>query len=117
MHELALAENMLDIAKDELARHGCSRLKLLRVEVGAISGVVTDSLLFGFEALTRGSVHEGAVLDIVRVPLRLACGVCGTEFEGESLARELSPCPGCGEVFGHRVLSGRELQVTWIEGE
>lgn len=117
MHELALAEGMLDIARDELARHGCSRLKLLRVEVGAISGVVVDSLVFGFESLIRGTAHEGAVLDIIRVPLRLRCGMCGEQFEGETFAGEITPCPKCGEVFGHAVLTGKELRVVWLEGD
>ena len=49
MHELAIAENMLKIAEEELARHGCTKLTLLRVEVGALSGVVCESLAFGFE--------------------------------------------------------------------
>ncbi len=116
MHELSLAEGMLDIARDELARHGCRRLRRLRVEVGAISGVVVDSLVFGFETLVAGTEHEGARLDVVRVPLRLRCGICGTEFDGEDVAGSLTPCPSCGEVFGHGVLAGKELRVTWIEG-
>ncbi len=117
MHELSLAEGMLDIARDELARHGCHRLKRLRVEVGVISGVVIDSLVFGFDSLVAGTEHEGAALDVVRVPLKLRCGFCGAEFEGEGIAASLTPCPSCGEVFGHSVLTGRELRVTWIEGE
>lgn len=117
MHELALASGMLDIAKDELAKHNCTRLKMLRVQVGAISGVVSDALSFGFESLVAGTEHEGAKLEIVPVPLKLCCGSCGKEFDGASIANELTPCPECGEVFGHKVLQGKELQVVWIEGE
>ncbi len=117
MHELALAQGMLDIASEELGRHGCTRLTLLRVRVGAISGVVCESLSFAFQALLAGTPSEGAVLDIVRIPLRLRCGTCGTEFAGESCAGELSPCPGCGEMLGHSVLQGKEMQVVWVEGE
>ena len=117
MHELALAQGMLDIALEELARHNCTRLKLLRVEVGALSGVVCESLSFAFESLVKGTVHEKAVLDIVRIPLKLRCGSCQCEFEGEHGPGELSACPQCGEVLGHTVLSGRQMQVTWLEGE
>ena len=66
MHELALAQGMLDIALEELARHNCTRLKLLRVEVGALSGVVCESLSFAFESLVKGTVHEKAVLEDYR---------------------------------------------------
>ena len=41
---------------------------------------------------------------------------CGKEFEGDAGVGALSPCPDCGEVLGHSVLSGKELRVTWIEG-
>ena len=126
MHELAIAENMLAIAEEELARHGCTRLTLLRVEVGELSGIVCESLAFGFECLVKGTPHEGCTLDIVSIPLKLRCGACGLVFDGPGgiggIAGaggmgELSPCPGCGEVLGHEVLQGREMRVVWLEGE
>ena len=120
MHELAIAENMLKIAEEELARHGCTKLTLLRVEVGALSGVVCESLAFGFECLVKGTLHEGCTLDIVPIPLKLRCGACGLVFDGPGGIGgmgELSPCPGCGEVLGHEVLQGREMRVVWLEGE
>jgi len=116
MHELALAQNLLQIAEDELARHNCTKLTLLRVEVGALAGVEVDSLEFGFQCLIKGTPHEGASLDIVRIPLRLRCGSCGKDFEGDLGGGDLTPCPYCGEVLGHSVLSGKELRIIWIEG-
>ncbi|MBQ1845982.1 MAG: hydrogenase maturation nickel metallochaperone HypA [Desulfovibrio sp.] len=122
MHELAIAENMLAIAEEELARHGCTKLTLLRAEVGALSGVVADSLAFGFECLVKGTPHEGCTLDIVSIPLKLRCGACGLVFDGQAGSGagglgELLPCPGCGEVLGHEVLQGREMRVVWLEGD
>ncbi|MBQ2516345.1 MAG: hydrogenase maturation nickel metallochaperone HypA, partial [Desulfovibrio sp.] len=96
---------------------GCTKLTLLRAEVGALSGVVADSLAFGFECLVKGTPHEGCTLDLVPVPLKLRCGACGLVFEGAGGAGELSPCPGCGEVLGHEVLQGREMRVVWLEGD
>ena len=117
MHELAIARNMLQIAEEELARHGCSQLTLLRVHVGRLSGVVVDSLTFGFECLVKGTPHEGAKIEVVSIPLTLRCGSCGVEFDGSgSRVGSLTPCPQCGEVLGHTVLGGRELSITWIEG-
>lgn len=117
MHELAIAESILKIAEEELRSHGCTRLKSLKVTVGVLSGVVPESLKFGFDALVRGTVHEGAALEIIPIPLKLRCGSCGAEFEGEREVGELSPCPSCGEMLGHSVLTGKELQVSWLEGE
>lgn len=94
MHELAIAQNILDIAEDELARHNCTKLTLLRVEIGAISGVMVDALEFGLQCLVKGTPHESAVFDIVRVPLRLRCGSCGKEFEGDARRRRSFPVSG-----------------------
>ncbi len=116
MHEMAIAQGMLDIAHEELASHGCARLTLVRVDVGVLSGVVPDCLEQAFEALTRGTQDEGARIEIVRVPLRLRC-VCGKEFASSGSPMDLPACPDCGEVFGHAVLSGKEMQISWIEGE
>lgn len=117
MHELSIAKSMLDIAEEELARHNCTRLTMLRVHVGRLSGVVVESLVFGFEILLKGTPHEGAKLDVVTVPLTLRCGSCGAQFEGGTEVGELTPCPQCGEVLGHTVLTGKELYVSWIEGD
>ncbi|WP_239407039.1 hydrogenase maturation nickel metallochaperone HypA/HybF [Desulfovibrio sp. An276] len=116
MHELALAQGMLDIATEELSRHNCKRLTLLRVNVGAMSGVVPECLDFAFSSLVQGTVHEGARLEIVKIPLKLKC-ICGEEFEADNGPFDLPACPKCGEVIGHRVLAGKEMQVDWIEGE
>lgn len=117
MHELALAQGMLDIAEEELARHNCTRLKLLRVQVGAMSGVVPDCLDFAFTSLVQGTRQEGARLEIEKIPLQLQCVMCGTDFEADGGPADLWTCPNCGEVFGHRVRAGKEMQIVWIEGE
>lgn len=117
MHELSLAEGMLDIASQELAKHGCTRLKLLRVEVGALSGVVPEALEFGFSSLVRDTPNADAVLEIVRVPLKLRCLMCGEVFESRARPGELSACPKCGEDIGHEVLQGKEMRVVWLEGD
>ena len=54
MHEMSIAQSILDIALEEIAKQGCARLDLIRVECGALAGVVPDSLQFCFEALVQG---------------------------------------------------------------
>ena len=56
-----MAQNMRYIAEDELARHNCTKLTLLRVEIGSISGVMVDALEFGLQCLVKGTPHESAV--------------------------------------------------------
>ena len=77
MHEMSIAQSILDIALEEIAKQGCDRLDLIRVECGALAGVVPDSLQFCFEALVQGGPHAAARLELVTIPLLLRCSTCG----------------------------------------
>ena len=66
MHEMSIAQSILDIALEEIAKQGCDRLDLIRVECGALAGVVPDSLQFCFEALVQGGPHAAARLELVQ---------------------------------------------------
>lgn len=116
MHEMSLAQNILDIARQELQARGCTRLTGVHLRCGALAGVEVSSLRFGFEVLLQGTPDETARLEIEEVPLRLRCGVCGAEFGGEGRLALWEPCPFCGEQLGHEVLQGKELNIVAIEG-
>ena len=117
MHEMALAQHLLSLAEEELARHSCTHLVMARVEYGALAGVMPEALHCCFEILTKGTPHEQARLELVRLPLRLRCSFCSTIFgeEGEGREALIAPCPGCGEVFGHIVEQGKEMLLSRIE--
>ncbi len=115
MHEMAIAQSLLRMAEEEIAAKNCSRLEVVRVEYGALAGVVPESLELCFEALIKGTPHESARLELIRLPLRLRCPFCGEVFGGEGQEALLQPCPGCGEQFGHVVEQGKELILSHLE--
>ena len=65
---MSLAEGMLQIIEDHAAKAGFARVKTVWLEIGALSGVETEAMRFCFDAVTRGSVADGAALEIVVVP-------------------------------------------------
>lgn len=115
MHEMSIAQSLLALAEEEMARLGCARLERVVVAVGALAGVETESLRFCFELLVRDTPHENARLELEHVPLRLRCAACGERFGGEGRDALWMPCPRCGEQFGHAVESGRELLLRRLE--
>lgn len=115
MHEMSVAASILDIAREELKKHGLSTLTCVRICHGPLSNIVPDSLHFCFEALTVDTPFAGARLELEQTPLLLRCGACGAEFSPER-ADLFAPCPECGGVF-HAVEKGRELYVQTIEAE
>lgn len=117
MHELSIAQGLVDLITQEMAKHGVTKLLRLRVKYGQLSQVVPEALETAWEVMTVQTPLAGAVLELEEVPLKVACWQCGLEFSPERAEASLMVCPGCGENFGHRVLSGKELYLDQIEAE
>lgn len=111
MHELGIAQGILDIVTRYVPEGRASTVRTVRVRVGAMAGVVADSLEFCFSAIVRDSAFPEARLEIEPVPTRGNCAACGSSFE---IPGAFFLCPACGggDV---RLVSGRELDVVDIE--
>jgi hydrogenase nickel incorporation protein HypA/HybF len=120
MHELSLAQALLDLAQKNANGR---RILSLKVRVGALSGVVTDSLAFAFEMISRGTSAEDARLEFEHVPVRMICKQCGQavatgEWDdlpgNEVVYRALERGCACGgqELS---IAGGQEFQLVEIE--
>jgi hydrogenase nickel incorporation protein HypA/HybF len=69
------------------------------------------ALRFCFDAVTRGTLAEGAALVIDAVPGTAFCFDCG---ETVAIPERLAPCPDCG---GGRLMpnGGEDMRVKDIE--
>jgi hydrogenase nickel incorporation protein HypA/HybF len=92
-------------------RLGDSRITVVRLEIGKLSGVVADAIRFCFDLVAEGTTVAGARLVIEEPPGRLRCRDCAAEYEAEWLA---GLCPACGGVNAE-VLSGDELRIKSVE--
>lgn len=93
MHEMSIAQSIIDIAIDEAAKHAADKVKRIVIEVGALACVDPHALEFGFEAVSNGSVAEGARLEILSVPATAYCFSCEDPVEVRHAG---SACPVCG---------------------
>jgi hydrogenase nickel incorporation protein HypA/HybF len=114
MHELSIAEALIEQVGAELDRSGQhGRVKRIELAVGWLSGVHCGALAFAFELLAPGTVVEGAALSIRQPPAISHCRQCGAETEiGEMIA----DCPKCHspEIA---IDKGRELLLEGIDLE
>lgn len=111
MHEMALAEGMLQIVEASARSNGARLVREVRLEIGALSAVEPDALRFAFDVVTRGTVAEGARLTMMTTPGRAWCLPCG---ESVDLPRLAEPCPRCGS-YQLQVTQGDEMRVKDIE--
>ena len=113
MHELSLTEGVLRIVEREAAAQSFSRVLAVRLEIGKLSHVEPEAMRFCFEAVTRGSLAEGAQLEIIRVPGLAWCMACAKQI---AINQRYEPCPDCG---GHQLelLEGEEMRVKELEVE
>jgi hydrogenase nickel incorporation protein HypA/HybF len=107
MHELAIAQGMLDIVVTEARLRRVSAINLI---VGELLSVAEEPVRFCFEIVSKGTLAEGATLAVTRVRALLRCKNCLCEFGLESHG----VCPTCGKNDGE-LIRGRECYVDAIE--
>jgi len=111
MHEMSLCEGIIQIIEDEARRRSFSTVKVVRLEIGALSHVEPDALKFCFEAVAARSIAAGAVLEIVETPGVAWCMACSKSVE---IKQRYEPCPSCGN-YQLQVTDGEEMRVTELE--
>jgi hydrogenase nickel incorporation protein HypA/HybF len=111
MHEMSLAEGILQIVEDTARANASTTVRAVLLEIGALSHVEEQALRFCFDAVTRGTVANGARLEVQATPGRAWCMPCGKSV---TLARLGEACPRCGG-YQLQVTQGEEMKVKEIE--
>lgn len=107
MHEVSMMQNTLDIAIAQANQNHATKIDLLTMNIGDLSGVVTEALEFAFEVLIQGTIAENAQLKIKTIPVVCHCQKCDRNFQPEAYIYE---CPECQQMSSI-LISGRELEL------
>ena len=111
MHEMSLAEGVLQVIEDAAQRDHFSKVTTVWLEIGQLSGVEPQAMAFCFDAVTRGSVAEGARLEIVATP---GVGWCMAGAKSVPMNEVFGECPDCGG-YQLQVTGGTEMRVKELE--
>ena len=112
MHELSVAQRLVELVSAELGDDPAVRVKSVRLRLGPLSGVVAQALLFAYDAATEGTPMQGSALEIEEVTPAVYCAKCGKQRELASVQR--LRCPVCRSPTPE-VVRGRELEVLSVE--
>jgi len=113
MHEISIAESVLQIIEDTARAEGCTRVRTVWLEIGQLAGVEKESLRFCFDAVTRDSVAQDARLEIIETAGQGWCMECARNV---AVTARYEPCPSCGS-FQIEVTGGEEMRVKELEVE
>ena len=111
MHEMSLCEGVVQALQDNARSQGFSRVRTVWLEIGRFAGVETEAMRFCFDAVTRGTLAEGATLEIIDLPGRAWCMDCGDTV---TLDQRYDPCPVCGG-YQLQPTAGDELRIKQLE--
>ena len=93
MHEISIAENIIKLIQNE---YGNSEFKIkeIFVQVGELSGIIPDTLIFAFDQLKNDTKFSDTKINVEIIKCKLKCNNCGREYE-ISLS-DITKCENCG---------------------
>lgn len=107
MHELGITRSVVAICSENA---GGATVKRVTLEIGKLSAILPDAVRFCFDICSKGTVVEGAKLDIVEIPGKALCVECGIEVE---MLNVVGRCD-CGSR-NLKITAGEELKVKELE--
>jgi hydrogenase nickel incorporation protein HypA/HybF len=110
MHELSIAQSIVELAEEQARRQQASAIEEIEIEIGRLAGVEIQTLTFALESAVKDTMLEKAHIVRHDIDGEGRCGDCGACFKTEAL---FSPCPRCSS-YAVRLLKGKELRVKSI---
>lgn len=112
MHELPVTQGILSVALEAAEQHGHRRITAVNLVIGDLTSIVDDSVQFYFDAMSEGTLAEGAELRFQREAAAAKCLECGHQY---TVTPPLDPfCPQCDSPF-LEISGGKEFYVDSIE--
>jgi hydrogenase nickel incorporation protein HypA/HybF len=107
VHEVSIALGMVDELSRIARENNAKKITLIKLKIGKMSGIVTDSLKFAFDAIK------------LEHPLLLSAEIminneCNNSFETDDIY--FPPCSKC-ESYNLEVISGQEQHIENVELE
>ncbi|MBX9894812.1 MAG: hydrogenase maturation nickel metallochaperone HypA [Nitrosomonas sp.] len=113
MHELSLAENLLQIIEDAAHEQQFTRVKTVFLEIGQLACVELEPLRFYFEIVTQDSVARQAKLEIIEIAGQALCTQCQQCFPIVSYDQA---CSHCGS-YARTITQGDGMRILELEVE
>ena len=91
MHEMIVAQNLLEIIASEAEKQNIQPVKA-KISCGALNCINDETLAFAFNAIARNTPCEGMELEVEHKPISGCCRDCGLVFEVGNFSSKCSKC-------------------------
>jgi hydrogenase nickel incorporation protein HypA/HybF len=107
MHELSIATSIIKTTENEVDVAKGEKVIEIVLEIGRLSGVEIQSLLFVWELAAKNTVLEDSKITIFEPEGIAICAECEIEYKMEKI---YDSCPNCNSPF-KSIISGKELKI------
>lgn len=91
MHEMIVAQNLLEMIKIEAAKQNTQPVKA-KISCGVLNCINDETLTFAFNAIAQNTPCEGMALEVIHKPISGCCRDCGLVFEIKNFSSKCSKC-------------------------
>lgn len=113
MHELSVAQNIIEIVKENVPEKDLRNVKTISLEVGEFSGIIPDSLEYCFDVIKADASLGNSKMEIKKIPFVLFCDDCKSETTNNMGIRFCEKCNSSNT----RIISGTDMQIINVELE
>jgi len=110
MHELSIAQSIVELAEEQALNHQAKSIEELELEIGSLAGIEWQALEFALASCVKGTLLENARIVRHIISGEGRCGDCEKAFPIDTL---FSPCPACGS-YAVKIIKGKELRIKSI---
>jgi hydrogenase nickel incorporation protein HypA/HybF len=115
LHEVSIALGMIEELIKIAHKNDAKKVTNVKLKIGKRSGIVTDSLIFAFDAVKlEHPVLSSSTISIEEIPLTYECNKCKKAFQTDNFS--FPSCPFC-KSYSMKLLSGEEQHIENVELE
>lgn len=120
MHEFAFAYNIFKVAEATALKYNAKKITEVLLEIGELTLIIPELLQRSFEMATKGSIAEGAKLNIAMTPGKVKCRDCNKisevslTQEAQLTGLQLFKCSHC-ESNNTEIIEGKKANVKNIK--
>ncbi len=114
MHELAITRDVIDVVVAAANNAQAHEVRRVCLSIGELRDIVDDLFVRCFAHFTKGTIAQGAQVNLNRIPFTVTCKSCGCTYPADIHSDALFVCPSCGKA-DYELKTGMEFSIDKIE--